>query len=385
MEERLPKITIPSNDFEIILAKNTKILFSGIFGSGKTTFLNDFFLKNHDYESIHLYPVNYSVTSDEDIFELIKYDILFQLIGKFSEEEFEKIDIPYHLTLWSYFVNTNDLGKKFDFFSSFLTFAGEHGNAFLRIYDQFKILKNGFEKYHKKNQQDDYEAAKKKLKNVEHQPGHIYEEDFYTKLIRNLLKKLKQNGDEERQTVLIIDDLDRLDPDHIFRLLNIFSAHMDFKGIENENKFDFNRVILVCDYNNIENVFIHRYGPFADFGGYIDKFYNSVYWFNPSEYINKYIGKYLKEIDVSVSYEFFTPNHNIGGHIRYIIENLIMYKLLNFRELLAFGKAYDLMSARNLIIKKSIFDNTLLKRFNFNAVTIVHFLLVFFDNESSLL
>ncbi|MBJ7427766.1 MAG: NTPase KAP, partial [Bacteroidia bacterium] len=80
------KISIeePRKDFEIHLSHegNNRILFSAPFGTGKTYFLKDFFKATEKYEVVHLYPVNYSVASNEDIFELIKHDVLFELLQK---------------------------------------------------------------------------------------------------------------------------------------------------------------------------------------------------------------------------------------------------------------------------------------------------------------
>ena len=42
--------------------QNIRILFSGKFGVGKTTFINQYFADKEDkYIKIHLYPVNYSI------------------------------------------------------------------------------------------------------------------------------------------------------------------------------------------------------------------------------------------------------------------------------------------------------------------------------------
>ncbi len=70
-------------DFHLKYDKNHRIIFSGKFGSGKTTFLHHYFEENKDnFVPIYLYPVNYSISSNEDIFELIKYDILLELLSK---------------------------------------------------------------------------------------------------------------------------------------------------------------------------------------------------------------------------------------------------------------------------------------------------------------
>ena len=66
----------PTETYSSHLAMNDnhRILFSGRFGIGKTTFLNHFFQERSDkYNVIHLYPVNYSILENEDIFSYIKY------------------------------------------------------------------------------------------------------------------------------------------------------------------------------------------------------------------------------------------------------------------------------------------------------------------------
>lgn len=65
-----------------------------------------------------------------------------------------------------------------------------------------------------------------------------------------------------------------MDPEHIFRILNVFSAHL-CDNLDEEfsrNKFGFDKVLLLCDYGNIENIYHHLYGADADFKGYMSKF-----------------------------------------------------------------------------------------------------------------
>ncbi|HVV06966.1 MAG TPA: P-loop NTPase fold protein [Puia sp.] len=71
-----------SQNFEdhLLLENNHRIIFSGKFGMGKTFFLQRYFDQHQDkYNTIILSPVNYVVSSNENIFELIKADILKQL------------------------------------------------------------------------------------------------------------------------------------------------------------------------------------------------------------------------------------------------------------------------------------------------------------------
>ena len=66
---------------------NSRILFSAPFGKGKTTYLQSFFeYHKEDYETFHLFPVNYEISSNENIMDYIKYD----LVGKLYEQNTEQ-------------------------------------------------------------------------------------------------------------------------------------------------------------------------------------------------------------------------------------------------------------------------------------------------------
>ena len=59
---------------------NHRIIFSAKYGEGKTYFLKNIFFSSEEnqkkYETVHLFSVNCAVASNEDIFELIKRDII---------------------------------------------------------------------------------------------------------------------------------------------------------------------------------------------------------------------------------------------------------------------------------------------------------------------
>lgn len=65
--------------------------------------------------------------------------------------------------------------------------------------------------------------------------------------------------------MLVVEDLDRIDPAHLFRILNVFSAHIDYcykYGNKAEdsiagNKFGLDNIVLVCDFSNIRKLFRH--------------------------------------------------------------------------------------------------------------------------------
>jgi hypothetical protein len=378
----LEKIPIPFEEFKEVLDANKKVLFSGIFGSGKTTFLNDFFNEDDSYESIHIYPVNYSIASNEDIFELIKYDILFQLIGKVPKDEFLKLEIPYELTLYTYLTSTLDLQPKLDFLVSFLNFAGKYGTATLKVYEKLKNLKDKFLEFHAQFQEDDFSKVEKYLTEPVNEKGHIYEEDFFTRLIRILVGQVKQES--KKELVLVIDDLDRLDPEHIFRILNIFSAHIDFLNVENQNKFDFDKIVLVCDFRNLESIFYHKYGLDSDFKGYIDKFYENIFWHNPSKIIQKTVEVYLGKINLG---ENRSLNHEtrLGNHIKYILNSFLEYNLISFRDLIRFQNELNLKHLDNYRENSPYRNKSLLNYFPLNVELVIYFLIVFFNNDELLL
>ncbi|WP_439474491.1 P-loop NTPase fold protein [Algoriphagus formosus] len=244
---------------------NHRIIFSAPFGTGKTTFLKDYFERHKsEYQVFHLFPINYSVASNEDIFELIKYDILFNFLS--LGIEFEKVTIPKSIS-FSFFLQNNPENIIMPFVRQIPLIGkqvAEIAKEIIQLYKKFELEHNG-------NQSDQEKTIIKFLEEINQSKGSVKEEDFYTQLICELSSQIKAKNNDKK-TILIIDDLDRIDPDHIFRILNVFSAHFDHDS--NENKFDFDKIILVCDIHNIRKIYSNRYGQDVDFSGYIDKFYS---------------------------------------------------------------------------------------------------------------
>ena len=60
----------------IDLEDNHRMIFSAKFGAGKTYFLKSFFKEySASHEAVFLYPVNYQVCANEDIFELVEVSL----------------------------------------------------------------------------------------------------------------------------------------------------------------------------------------------------------------------------------------------------------------------------------------------------------------------
>jgi len=256
------EMNLPAKKFVAHLTnpKNTKILFSSAFGQGKSTFLDLYFkTQANNYSAFKVFPVNYSVASNEDIFKYIKSDILSQLLLRGIE--FDVSEMSYSKAFMQH-LKSNPVKV----FAPFLQSIPKVGKQIYEI----------FEEVRKKVFADDKKSAEEFVKDVYEAEGGIYEDNFFTQLIRYLLEKNKNKQGGEN--VLIIDDLDRMDPEHIFRILNVISAHYDtFRLFDDvsQNKFGFDKIIVVCDIKNIEYIFQHRYGPKTHFEGYINKFYSS--------------------------------------------------------------------------------------------------------------
>ncbi len=294
--------TTPFHEFVSHLADhdNYRILFSGKYGIGKTTFIKWFFNRpeiNEQYSIVHLFPINYSVANNEDIFKYIKMDILIYLLQN-TDIKIEHIKLSSLETLPS-FLRENG----FEIFTAALSiFAASQGdlNFGSSLMAKIDLLKKRFTE-HKDTLQpklSDANQVSRFMVDFVNKEGSIYEFNFISELIVQLLNQWKGEN-SKKELILVIDDLDRIDPNHIFRLFNVFGAHFDHpSSSEKHNKFGFDRIIFVADVNNIRNIFHSRYGANTDFSGYIDKFYsNHVFSFNNVNDIRAIVIQKLENIE----------------------------------------------------------------------------------------
>lgn len=255
-------VTPKIDEFIQYLNSSDRIILSAKFGDGKTYFLKE--LTNNQrlsekYEFFTVYPVNYSVATNEDVFEYIKRDIILQM---HERNELDNIDIDALFEAIKSFV---DLSSVVSFLLSFIPGGDFYNNIFNRFLEAKKAYKN------QKHLADKY------LKAFDNQRGGLYEKDGYTELIRETIKWIQEDhGTDHRakKTVLIFEDLDRLDPQHLFRILNVLSAHIDDTSKPDRvcNKFGFDNIVLVMDYETTEHIFHHFYGAEANYPGYMSKF-----------------------------------------------------------------------------------------------------------------
>lgn len=254
-------ITNELEEFKRHLEINKRTIFSSAFGNGKTTFLKEFQEKySDDVYVVTIHPVNYSIADNKDIIEYIKYDVLSQI----SEDSLLIPDIDSN-AIWS-------LVKEKVFSLKSLDMAVDFAIDFSSKPEKLRAIKDRIvsicQEHDLKGLYDSYNENSVLWNKYEElfrtQTGGLYEQDGYTLLIKSIIKEIKP------RTVLVIEDLDRVDPAHLFRLLNVFSAHVDQDN--GTNKFGFDSVVLVLDYDVTRKVIHHFYGKEANYGGYMTKF-----------------------------------------------------------------------------------------------------------------
>ncbi len=359
-------------DNHISLEGNDRILFSAPFGTGKSTYLTEYFEHNYeDYFCFNLYPVNYSVSQNEDIFELIKFDLLLQLMGKHRDEiDLKDENFSNVLSFQALFL------KEIKLAPILLSLMGESG----KIGTSAKILIDEVQKQYKEFKEtfENEEAfIEEYLRNIENKIGNINEMDAYSSMIYKLLERVKSKN-EKKESVLIIDDLDRLDPEHIFRLFNIFSINFGKDKIL--NKFGFDKIIFVCDIENIKNIYKHKYGSNVDFVGYIDKFYSYIpYEFDNIEIINKKLEE-LIELNNNSESLFGTKDtreaerYQLFNSLKAVLISLLNNNLINLRML---------FNVRSLIVKSNTFyysDRSQRHTYEFSIITLFSILKNYFGS-----
>lgn len=294
--------------FKKFIDVNPRCVFSAKFGDGKSYFLKQFCNQYKEaLYTITLHPVNYSIAKNEDVFEYIKHDILKQLFedGLLNSIDYNAIfDMALDLQEWK---------KIISYLLTLIPVVGGKLSKGVEVVDKIK------DKYDERKVTYDKYAAY-----FERQKGCIYERDAYTQLICETIKHIHDTEFNPcaKKCVLVIEDMDRLDPAHLFRILNIITAHIDEDGAS--NKFGFDNIILVMDYDVTESIFHHFYGDDANFHGYMQKFViNKPYRFSISEVAKHYLSKNFEK-DCEIPYDTLSLicNKSNGMSMSTLAQNL---------------------------------------------------------------
>ncbi len=345
MEKNDTKITIPIDEpsaaFEKHLGeeKSARILFSGEFGIGKTYFLKEFFKKREDeYFMLRVCPINYAVVSNEDVLQFLRFDILSKLLIHdklsidFIDEDFNEFDFIYtYLYQYLPYLLLNML--------PFIPKGGKAAkNAIEKFNEFFENLNAKREEY---QSTPEGKAMSSFFENVNHH--YLKQDTLIDEIIRDNITRIKEETTDpeeeegkEKKTVLVIDDIDRMDPGHIFRLFNLFSAHFDQEEDLEANYLGFDHVVMVCHYENIRSIFHARYGERTDFSGYMDKFFHQrVFYFDNREGIVSKVRSILEVLPYPEKLE-----REFGAQAKFIREfsilltDCILASVLNIRKLL---------------------------------------------------
>lgn len=299
---------------EHLTEDNKNIIFSAPFGKGKSTFINEYFEKNKEqYNCIKISPVHYSICNNEDIYSLLKYDIICELLDTSdvsNDKEFTCFEnIKYNSEEIANIICSTILKN--------IPKIGKHIDTCTKMISKINTLL-------KETNKPKSEILNEKVMSLE-EYKYFLADDFIVNYCNDKLINIKEN--DNKTNVLVIDDLDRLDPEHIFRLLNIFSTYTDYSF--SGNKYAFDHIIFVCDIDNIRKIYAHKYGDSVDFEGYINKFCTrEIFRFD-----------LMEEIRISYDEIFESINNKIYKlygiqYIKEILFILLENEIINFRDLL---------------------------------------------------
>lgn len=286
-----------------------RTIFSAKFGDGKTEFLHQFKEKySNEYTFYTLYPVNYQIAPNEQVMEYIKRDLLFQLILNGTLTPID--NIPDSILL-QWYINQNSFNIVKDIIKFAPSILGS-GNQFIDVLKGVTALVKGIKEQCKKFKEfkteiteGDFEKAVNIIDNLSEGAGNIYELDPISWLIAQSIAK------QDKKSVLIIEDLDRIDPAHLFRILNIFSAHIDRHYLcsdkrifqddkekpfdELPNKFGFDKIIFVMDADSANAAFKNFYGD-SNYEGYISKFISKrIFYYSIVECAHIFLYGHIEE------------------------------------------------------------------------------------------
>ena len=285
-------------EFEKHLRSHPRTILSARFGDGKSFFLATVEKKlKKRFVFLKIYPVNYQVAENQDIFEYIKRDLLFQLYS--HDLVPESYEIPDDIA--SYFFLQNNWDQFAEEFLNTLSYF-DASNTIKATLGAAKFLKAMKQKYDVfKNNGGDLGVKLDEFIAAFDNKG-IYEADPITSILCDIIEKWKKVH-KRMKVCLVFEDMDRIDPAHIFRILNVISAHMDYgykygvspKGYNLAgNKFGVHNIVVCLDHDNLKHIFHHFYGQKACYEGYVNKFSDKgIFHYSLQEQVQQF---YLDEL-----------------------------------------------------------------------------------------
>lgn len=366
-------------DFRHHLRANSRTILSSRFGDGKSYFLNAIRKDTsllEEFVFLTLYPVNYQVAENKDIFDMIKRDILFQLMlrGMLTD----RITFT-NSEAWSWFIYSKGANLVWDLLKVIpeLGIDSKVGTSIVGLLASKKLFKSIREKYdafRKKDMNDEDVILDDFFKQSKNTP---YQSDPIDSIIQRIIKDYKSQHD--KKIVLIIEDLDRMDPAHIFRILNVLSAQIDvdykvdltdLADRYQDNKYGLDNVVLVVDNDNLKNIYRHFYGQYTDYKGYISKFLSSSpFVYSLQETRNEYIIKHLSNLtgfSISVIQNIFKKETISNQTMRELVNSFDITRQVKQQPTIQF-------SNRSIRLDQSVLLLcALMRRLNFTTEDIVN-------------
>jgi|GEM_PF-6738963 len=296
---------------------NSRILFSGPFGTGKTKFLTAFFEnRKTEFIAVHLHPTDYSISSNDDIITYLKYDILVSLK---SHPDAYIANEGLSFRQWISEVPAVALPGVAKVLAEslpleMLTYLPKIGASLKAGGEALKLVYKVGKELHAAAElvasDDDALRQAKKVEDfvdtVDSSSFRSY--DVPSQVISLLIGQLKGPVGAKKKVVLVIDDLDRIDPEHIFRIMNVFGSFIN----RHETKFNFDHIILVGDVRNLENIYGARYGKDADFHGFIDRFYSKqIFHFTNKDALYRAISARLNSVETTLGVDYVFHKENV--------------------------------------------------------------------------
>lgn len=317
------------DEFRYHLDTHDRTILSARFGDGKSYFLSKFVKDpqvTEKYIFLTIYPVNYQVVENRDIFELIKRDILLQMALKEILTSNVDLTDAEALTLYLQCKPLSFVESFLPLLTAFSQFTDEKGAAAAGAFTAgWGVIKGLASKIKDAKESIENKEIDDFLATMEGNP--VVGMDVISKIIKEGINKYKEDN-PGKKVVLVIEDMDRIDPRHIFRILNIFSAHIDYcyhLGYQPDstlygNKFGLDKVVFVLDYDKLKSLYGHFYGEQANFEGYIEKFCSSNHFrYSYQEEKSEY---FLRQISVETDLPsdvlslLMTPNDFIDMSVR---------------------------------------------------------------------
>lgn len=322
-------------EFQHHLDTHDRTILSARFGDGKSYFLSKF-VKDPQvkakYTFLTIYPVNYQVVENRDIFELIKRDILLQMALKEILTQNVNLTNAEALTLYLQCKPLSVVESFLPLLTTFSQFTDDKTAATANVLATgWGVIKGLASKIKEAKESIQNKEIDDFLVAMEDNP--VVGMDVISKIIKGGINKYKEDN-PGKEVVLVIEDMDRIDPKHIFRVLNVFSAHIDYcyrLGCQPDstlsgNKFGLDKVVFVLDYDNLKSIYGHFYGLDTKFEGYIEKFCSSTYFkYSLKDVRDKFILQQIvgeTDLPVQLVSKLLKPEDLEISSIRHIVDSI---------------------------------------------------------------